>query len=95
MLACLVFMTLLPLQVSSIGQSPAPISKPVLVAAFVDIAKIMGLPKFRLRNSQGHPYVAHQALVHEPLAIVQSHAGMANLSDLNLRKAYIQTYIKR
>jgi hypothetical protein len=95
MLSALVFISLMPLQVSPSGQSTVPIARPMAVAAFIDSAKILGLPKFKLRDSSGNLYIAHKAMAHEPLAIVQLHAGTPMVSDLSLRKVYINSYVRR
>jgi hypothetical protein len=95
MLSTLVFITLIPLQVSPSGKSPVPISKPLAVAAFVDSAKILGLPKFRLRDRNGNPYLPEKTLLQEPLAMVHDSAGIIFTSEVNKRKAYIQSYVRR
>ena len=97
MLSALIFITFLPLQISPSGKSNVPLSKPLAVAAFVDTAKILGLPKMRLRDSNGNLYVPHKAMMHEPYALVHQSAGMPmpNVSDVTVRKAYIQSYVKR
>lgn len=95
MISALVFITILPLQVSPSGQSAVPLSKPLAVAAFVDSARILGLPKLKLRDSKGNLYSPYRAMMQEPSAIVLQHAGMPMVSDVTLRKAYIQSYVKR
>lgn len=95
MLSTLVFITLMPLQISPGGNSPVPISRPLAVAAFVDSAKILGLPKFRLRDAKGNLYFPYKAMMQEPLAIVQQHAGMPIVNDVTIRKAYINSYVRR
>ena len=95
MLSTLVFVTLMPLQVSPTGQSTVPLSRPLAVAAYVDTAKILGLPKFKLRDSKGNLYSPYKAMMQEPSAIVLQHAGMPMVSDITMRKAYIQSYVKR
>ena len=95
MLSALVLITFMPLQVSPSGKSTVPISRPLAVAAFVDSARILGLPKLKLRDSNGNIYIAQKAMMQEPLAIVQQHAGMPMVSDLTLRKAYINSYVRR
>ena len=71
------------------------IGTPLAVAAFVDTAKILGLPKFRLRDSSGNPYLPDKALLQEPLATVNDHAGIIFTGEVNKRKAYIRSYVKR
>ena len=95
MLSTLVFFTFMPLQVSPTGQSTVPLSRPLAVAAYVDAAKILGLPKFKLRDSKGNLYSPYKAMMQEPSAIVLQHAGMPMVSDITMRKAYIQSYLKR
>jgi hypothetical protein len=95
MLSALVLIAFLPLQVSPSGKSTVPISRPLAVAAFVDSARILGLPKLKLRDSSGNLYAPYKAMMQEPLAIVHQHAGMPMVSDVTIRKAYIQSYVKR
>lgn len=95
MLSTLVFVTFMPLQVSPTGQTTVPLSRPLAVAAYVDTAKILGFPKFKLRDSKGNLYSPYKAMMQEPSAIVLQHAGMPMVSDITMRKAYIQSYVKR
>jgi len=95
MLSTLILITFMPLQVSPSGKSTVPISRPLAVAAFVDSARILGLPKLKLRDSNGNIYIAQKAMMQEPLAIVHQHAGMPMVSEVTIRKAYIQSYVKR
>ena len=94
MLSAVVFVTFMPLQVSPTGKSAVPISKPLAVAAFVDSAKILGLPKLRLRDAKGNPYFADKAMRQEPLATIHDHAGLVTVSEVNARKAYIMSYVR-
>jgi len=94
MISTLVFITLMPLQVSPTGKSLVSISRPLAVAAFVDTAKILGLPKFRLRDSNGNPYLSDKTLLQEPLAMMHDQAGIIFKSEVNKRKAYIQSYVR-
>ena len=93
--SALVVFSLMPLQVSPGGNLAIPLGTPLAVAAFVDTAKILGLPKFRLRDSSGNPYLPDKALLHEPLATVNDHAGIVFTSEVNKRKAYIRSYVRR
>ena len=93
--SALVFVTLMPLQVSPAGKSTVSLSTPIAVAAFVDSAKILGLPKFKLRDSNGNPYLPDKALLQEPLATIHQHAGVVFSSEINKRKAYILSYVRR
>ena len=95
MLSALIFISLMPLQVSPSGNSSVSLSKPLAVAAFIDSAKILGLPKFKLRDGSGNLYAPYKAMMQEPLAIVHQHAGMPMVSEVTIRKAYIQSYVKR
>jgi len=95
MLSTLILITFMPLQVSPSGKSTVPISRPLAVAAFIDSARILGLPKLKLRDSNGNMYIAQKAMMQEPLAIVHQHAGMPMVSEVTLRKAYINSYVRR
>ena len=95
MISTLVFITLMPLQVSPSGKSTVPLSKPLAVAAYVDAAKILGLPKFKLRDGNGNPYLPEKTMLQEPLAMVHDNAGIIFASEVNKRKAYIQSYVRR
>jgi len=95
MLSTLVFITLMPLQVSPTGKSFVPLSRPLAVVAFVDTAKILGLPKFKLRDSSGNIYLPNRVMMHEPYALVHQHAGASIVGDVTLRKAYITSYVHR
>jgi hypothetical protein len=88
-------MTLMPLQVSPSGNSSVPISRPLAVAAFVDSAKILGLPKLKLRDSKGSLYSPYKTMMQEPYAMVHQQAGMPMVSELTMRKAYINSYVRR
>ena len=94
MLSALVLVTFLPLQVSPTGKSPVPLSRPIAVAAFVDSAKILGLPKLKLRDGNGNPYFADKAMSQEPLATIHHHAGVVLPAEVNARKAYILSYVR-
>jgi hypothetical protein len=95
MLSTLVFITLMPLQVSPSGNSTVPLSKPLAVAAFVDSAKILGLPKLKLRDSNGNLYLPYKTMMQEPYALVHQQAGMPMVIELTMRKAYINSYVRR
>lgn len=93
MLSAFVFITLMPLQVSPRGKSTVPLNRPIAVAALVDSARILGLPKFKLRDSNGNPYIKDKALVYEP-SVVHEHAGVDYTKVVNQRKAYILSYVR-
>jgi hypothetical protein len=92
--SALVFITLMPMLVSPSGNSTVPLSKPLAVAAFVDSAKILGLPKLRLRDSNGNPYLANKVMLQEPLATIHHDAGLVFPIEVNRRKAFIQSYVR-
>ena len=93
MFSALIFVTLMPLQVSPAGKSTVPLSRPLAVAAFVDSAQILGLPKLRLRDSNGNPYIKDKTLVHEP-SVVHEYAGVDYTKEVNRRKAFIASYVR-
>jgi len=95
MLSALLFITLLPLQVSPSSQSSVPISRPLAVAAFIDSAKILGLPKFKLRDDKGTLYFPYRVMMYEPYALVHQQEGMPMVSELTMRKAFINSYVRR
>jgi hypothetical protein len=95
MLSALFFMTLLPLQVSPSVPLSAPVSRPLAVSAFVDSARILGLPKLKLREAKGNLYLPNKSMLQEPYALVHQHAGMPMVSEVTLRKAYINSYVRR
>ena len=92
--SALVLITILPLQVSPSGKSGLPISRPLAVAVFVDSAKILGLPKFKLRDGNGNIYRPNKAMMQEPLALIHQYAGTPIVSDATARKAYINSYVR-
>lgn len=93
MLSALIFITLMPLQICPSGVSMPPLNKPITVAAFVDAAQILGLPKFKLRDSNGSIFIKDKALMIEP-SIVHEHAGVDFSKEVNKRKAYILSYVR-
>ena len=93
--SALVLITLMPLQVSPSGTAMLPLNRPLAVAAFIDSAQILGLPKFPLRDSSGNPYFAHRALLQEPAAVLYRDSGMMLVSYQTRRKAYINAYVRR
>jgi hypothetical protein len=95
MLSALVFMTLLPLNASVSDRPQLLLDRPLSVSAFVDTAKILGLPKLKLRDSNGHRYFPERILMQEPMAIIEVSSGGMYFSQLSVRKAYIQSYMKR
>jgi len=96
MISGVILMTLvLPMQIAFHARPAVKPSPFFMVGAFVDCAKILGLPKFRLRDSNGNPYIADKALDQEPLAVVHASAGIAFQGELNQRKRYIQGYVRK
>lgn len=86
---------LLPLQIQVHDHHRHRISPFFMVGAFVDCAKILGLPKFRLRDSNGNPYLSDKVMMQEPMALVHEGAGIALTGEVNKRKAYILSYVRR
>lgn len=93
--SALVLITMLPFQISPSGKYAVPLNHPLTVAVFVDGAKILGLPKFKLRDSSGNRYQPEKTLLQEPMALVLQNAGVMYFSQDGLRKTYIQAYIRR
>lgn len=93
--SALVLITMLPFQISPSGKNATPLNRPLAVAVFVDSAKILGLPMLKLRDSSGNRYQPEKTLMQEPMALLQKNAGVLYYSQDSLRKAYIQTYVKR
>ena len=85
----------LPMQVSGHSHQVGRVSPFFLVGAVVDSAQILGLPRFKLRDSNGNPYLKDKVLMQEPLALVNESAGMVFASEVNTRKAYILSYVRR
>ena len=92
----LIMTILLPAQIATHPGSGAAFGPFFVVGAFVDCAKILGLPKFRLRDKNGNPYLQDKAMSQEPLAQILSNANIV-VSELEVsrRKKYIQSYVKR
>lgn len=93
--SALVLITILPFQISPSGKNAAPLNRPLAVSAFVDSAKILGLPKLKLRDSNGNRYQPEKTLMQEPMALLLQNAGVVYFSQDGLRKTYIQAYIRR
>ncbi len=86
---------LLPLQIQVHDHHRHRVNPFFAVGAFVDCAKILGLPKFRLRDSNGNPYLSDRAMTQEPMALVHEGAGIALAGEVSKRKAYILSYVRR
>jgi len=96
MISGAVLMTLvLPLQIATHSGHPRPMNPFFIAGSIIDCAKILGFPKFKLRDSNGNPYLAEKILLQEPLAMVHDSAGITFPSEINRRKAYIQSYVRR
>jgi hypothetical protein len=85
----------MPLQVSPSGAAMLPLNKPLVVAAFIDSAQILGLPKFRLRDSSGNLYFANRAQLQESAAVLYRDSGTLIVTNQTKRKAYINAYVRR
>jgi hypothetical protein len=92
--SALVLITILPLQLSPSGRNVIPLNRPLAVSVFVDSAKIIGLPRLKLRDSKGNRYIPNKAMMFEPAALVHQQAGTAG-ERINPRRAFIQGYLKR
>ena len=93
--SALVLITLMPLQVSPSGAAMLPLNKPLAVAAFIDGAQILGLPKFRLRDSSGNLYFANRSQLQEPAAALYRDSGVLLVGNQTKRKTYIHNYVRR
>ena len=93
--SALVLITLMPLQASPSGAAMLPLNKPLAVAAFIDSAQILGLPKFRLRDSSGNLYFANRSQLQEPAAALYRDSGTLIVTNQAKRKAYINSYVRR
>jgi hypothetical protein len=85
----------MPLQVSPSGAAMLPLNKPLAVAAFIDGAQILGLPKFRLRDSSGNLYFANRSQLQEPAAALYRDSGVLLVGNQTKRKGYINNYVRR
>lgn len=94
LISALVLITVLPLQISPSAKSSWLISRPLIVAAVVDGARILGLPKFKLRDGNGSIYNPDKIIMQEPLALIHQHAGMSIVSVVTTRKSYINSYVR-
>jgi hypothetical protein len=86
--------TILPFEVTPRDAIAPSLNRPVTVTAFVDSAKIMGLPRLKLRDSSGNRYIPNKAMLFEPAALIHEQAGTVGES-INPRKAFIQGYLRR
>jgi hypothetical protein len=97
MISGVVLMTLLlPAQIAAYSSPERGVRPLFVVGAFVDSARILGLPKFRLRDSKGGLFMADKVLLQESLALIHREAGvLASELDSSKRKLYILAYLKR
>lgn len=97
MISSAVLMSLvLPLQISSHSGGMRQFNPLFLAGSFIDCAQILGLPKFKLRDSSGNPYVPEKTLFQEPLAVVYVSANiLTSETALPKRKKYIMSYVHR
>ncbi len=86
--------TILPFEVTPRDAIAPSLTRPVTVAAFVDSAKILGLPRLKLRDSSCNRYIHNKAMLFEPAALVHEQAGTVGES-INLRREFIRGYLKR
>jgi hypothetical protein len=93
--SALLLATILPFEITSKDAIAPSMSRPVTVAAFVDIAKILGLPRLKLRDASGNRYIPNKATMFEPAALIHQHAGTAVVERISPRRAFIQEYLKR
>ena len=92
--SALLLATILPFEITSKEAIAPSMSRPVTVAAFVDTAKILGLPRLKLRDSNGNRYIPNKAMAFESAALVNQQAGTA-IEEINPRRAFIQGYLRR
>ena len=93
--SALVIMTILPLQINPGSKLAHVLDRPLMVAAVVDCARILGLPKLKLRDSNSSRYQAEKIIMQEPLAILQTSSDQMAFNQTGLRKVYIQSYVLR
>jgi hypothetical protein len=92
--SALLLATILPFEITPKDAIAPSLSRPVTLAAFVDSAKILGLPRLKLRDSSGNRYIPNKAMMFEPAALVHEQAGTVG-EKINPRRAFIQGYLKR
>ena len=86
----------LPLQIASHSGETGQFNPFFIAGSFVDCAQILGLPKFKLRDSSGNPYLPDKALLQEPLAMVYASADIViSEAAVSKRKKYIMSYVRR
>jgi hypothetical protein len=94
--SALMMTVLLPAQIAAYSGPEAKYQPFFVVGSFVDCAKILGLPKFRLRDGNGNPYLPDKALLQEPLAQILAAANIViSEAEVSKRKKYIQSYVRK
>lgn len=93
--SALLIFTLMPLQASPSNIEGVRLNTSLAVAAVVDSAKILGLPRMKLRDSGGNRYYADNILKQEPTAMVYQQAGLPLYDRLGSRQVFIQNYVRR
>lgn len=91
--SALLLATILPFEVTPKDAIPPYLDRPITVAAFVDSAKILGLPRLKLRDASGNRYIPNKAMLFEPAALLHQQAGTAG-EKINPRRAFIQGYLR-
>ena len=92
--SALLLATILPFELTPKDAIAPSLARPVTVAAFVDSAKILGLPRLKLREANGNRYIPNKAMLFEPVALVHQQAG-TTVERVNPRRIFIQGYLKR
>ena len=92
--SALLLATILPYEITPKDAVSPSLRRPLTVAAFVDTAKILGLPRLKLRDANGNRYIPNKAMAFEPAALLHQQAGTTG-ERINPRKAFIQGYLKK
>lgn len=95
LISALILATIIPFELTPKDAVAPPLDRPIAVAAFVDSAKIAGLPRLKLRDSDGNRYIPNKAMRFEPAALIHLHAGTVVEEKTHSRRAFIQGYLKR
>lgn len=93
--SALLFATILPFEITQKNAIAPSLNQPVTVAAFVDSAKILGLPRLKLRDASGNRYIPNKAMIFEPFTLVHQQAGIVTGGKINPRRAFIQSYLRQ
>lgn len=94
LISALILVTVLPFELTPKEAIAPSLDRPIAVAAFVDSAKIAGLPRLKLRDASGNRYIPNKAMLFEPAALVQQQADTVG-EKINPRRAFIRGYLKR